>query len=210
VLAFLKEGKVTEGEGIDGLCLHPVDIFHKSLCGIQPTTPRGLGNNEADSSSMAAAVEIKAAGIHFRKSEALSFNGISFKNGVLRLPALQVFLNLMAFERLHRIRGDGLHDNIIDSEKDVALLRSKGIIKNLLSSDKGAALSPNSRLHDVRQRVNAHCKDSGKRWIAYFRRDHLRNPWVIISLIAAVILLLAALLQTLYTVWSFYVPRRYI
>jgi hypothetical protein len=33
---------------------------------------------------------------------------------------------------------------------------------------------------------------------------------VIISLIAAVILLLAALLQTLYTVWSFYVPRRYI
>jgi hypothetical protein len=144
VLAFLKEGKVTEGEGIDGLCLHPLDIFHKSLCGIQPTTPRGLGNNEADSSSMAAAVEIKAAGIHFRKSEALSFNGISFKNGVLRLPALQVFLNLMAFERLHRIRGDGLHDlhgQHHRLRRDVALLRSKGIIKNLLSSDKDASTS---------------------------------------------------------------------
>jgi hypothetical protein len=226
VLNFLKEGKLTEG--IDNLFLHPLDIYHRLFCGLHQT-PLQKPDDE-DSSTMPAAVEIRAAGIHFRKSKVKSFTEISFENGVLRLPALsihdgtkQIFLNMMAFERLHGDTGTVatdymiFMDNIIDSERDVALLRSKGIIKNVLSSDKdasnlynilskGAVMNPYSKLHEVRRDVNAHCKTSWKRWIAFLRHDYLKSPWGIISLVAAVILLLATLLQTVYTVWGFYVP----
>uniref|UniRef100_A0A0A9B7H3 Uncharacterized protein n=1 Tax=Arundo donax TaxID=35708 RepID=A0A0A9B7H3_ARUDO len=34
----------------------------------------------------------------------------------------------------------------------------------------------------------------------------MRNPWVFISLVAAIILLVATLLQTVYSVWGFYRP----
>lgn len=191
VLSFVKESDLKEG--IDSLCLHPLDIFHKSLCGLHPTpVPAPPASAEPESSSMPAAAEMRIAGIIFQKSEVLTFKDISFKNGVLRLPALsihhgtkQVYLNLMAYERLHSDTGTVatdymiFMDNIIDSERDVALLRSKGIIKNLLSSDKdasnfynilsrGAVLSPHSKLHDVRRQVNGHCKDSWNRYWAFF------------------------------------------
>ncbi|TVU22531.1 hypothetical protein EJB05_32238 [Eragrostis curvula] len=220
----LKAAKLAEG--IDGLCLHPLDIFHKSFCGLHPPS-RGSYVWE---SSVPSAVELRDAGIHLKKSKTVSVNGIEFKNGVLSLPALsihdgtkKIFLNLMAFERLHSDTGTIatdymiFMDNIIDSERDVALLRSKGIIKNLLSSDKdaadlyntlsrGAVLSPYSKLQDVRRQVNAHCNNTWNKWKTYFRHAYLKNPWVFISLMAAVILLIATLLQTIYTVWGFYRP----
>ncbi|TVU22532.1 hypothetical protein EJB05_32239, partial [Eragrostis curvula] len=221
----MKEGKLAEG--IDGPCLHPLDIFHRSFCGRRRPS-EGFAEPE---SSMPAASELRDAGIHFEKSKTACVNDIQFRNGVLSLPALsiydgnkQVFLNLMAFERLHSDTGTIatdymiFMDNIIDSERDVALLRSKGIIKNLLSSDKdaakfinilsrGAVLSPFSRLQDVRRQVKAHCRSPWNKSIAIFRHAHLKHPWAFLSLMAAVILLIATLLQTVYTVWSFYSPN---
>uniref|UniRef100_A0A0A8YGX6 Uncharacterized protein n=1 Tax=Arundo donax TaxID=35708 RepID=A0A0A8YGX6_ARUDO len=222
----LKDNKFRE-EDIDYLCLHPLDVYHKSFCGLRPARQGSIKWERTISS----AVELKqAAGIHFEKSKTQSVHDIDFKNGVLRIPAVsihdgteKVFLNLMAFERLHPDIGSDataymiFMDNIIDSERDVALLRSKGIIKNLLSSDKeaaelynmlskGASLSPYNRLHDVRRKVNNHYAKTCNKWRAIFFHSYLRNPWAIISLVAAVILLVATLLQTVYTVGSFYKP----
>ncbi|KAK3159963.1 hypothetical protein QOZ80_1BG0053440 [Eleusine coracana subsp. coracana] len=222
---------VKVAEDIDVPCLHPLDIYHKNFCGSHPSPPEPWSTWES-SSSMPSAVELREAGIRFKKSKTASVSGIKFEKGVLHgvlsMPAFsihdgteKIFLNLMAFERLHGDTGtiatDYLifMDNIIDSERDVALLRSKGIIKNLLSSDKdaanfynilsrGAVLSPYSSLQEVRREVNAHYHNPWNKYYTFFRHAYLRNPCLFISFMAAVILLIATLLQTIYTVWGFY------
>ncbi|XP_062183282.1 UPF0481 protein At3g47200-like [Phragmites australis] len=224
----LQKGIFLEGAGIsdkhiDELCLHPLDVFHKSFCGRSDC--QGTGQWEW---SVPSAVELKEAGIQFKKSKTQNVCDVVFQNGVLSMPAVpvhnsieKIFLNLMVFERLHSDAGSNataymiFMDNLIDSEKDVALLRSKGIIKNLLSSDKeaanmfnilskGAVLSPSSKLHDVRRELNAHCKKPWNRWRAIFVHKYLNNPWVFMSLITATILLFATLLQTIYAVVDFH------
>lgn len=131
------------------------------------------------------------------------------------------FLNLMAFERLYGMAGSNatafmiFMDNLIDSERDVSILRSKGIIKNMLSSDKeaaklfntlskGALLSPSSQLYGVRRKVNEHCKRPWNLWRANFIQTYMRNPWVFTALVASVLLLVATFLQTIYTVMPYY------
>ena len=224
----VKEGKFEE-VNIDNLCLHPLDVFHKSFCGLRTGHQQEpKGEPRKWEGSMSSALELKEVGIHLRKSKTDSIQDIEFKNGVLHLPSIsihdgteKIFLNLMVFERLHPDIGSEataymiFMDNIIDSERDVALLRSKGIIKNLLSSDKEAANlfnilskgvvpSPFDRLHDVRRKVNAHCRKPLNKWRAFFMHAYLRNPCLFISLMAAVILLIATLLQTVYSVMAFY------
>ena len=192
--------------------------------------PKDAGKKMKWESSMHCAVELKEAGIHLTKCDN-NTHIIDYKNCVLSIPTVsidhdgtaKIFLNLLTFERLHIDAGSEatdymiFMDNIIDSERDVALLRSKGIIKNLLSSDKeaaqlfnnlsrGAVLSPFSRLHEVRRKVNAHCGRPWNRWRAIFQHTYVSNPWVLISLMAAAILLIATLLQTIYTVVTFYKP----
>ncbi|CAL4992849.1 unnamed protein product [Urochloa decumbens] len=216
--------------------LHPLDILHRSFCGFQQREhidifgePEGSNKERIEwDITMPSAVDLSEAGIHFQKSKTDKAHEINFKNGVLSMPQIVVrdstekeFLNLMAFERLHGSAGSRaiafmtFMDNIIDSERDVALLKSKGIITNLLSSDKeaaklfntlgkGALLPPYSHLYKVRRMVNAHCSKRRNKWRASFVKTYLSNPWVFISLVAAVILLVATLMQTVYTVVPFY------
>ena len=134
-------------------------------------------------------------------------------------------LNLMAFEWLHPDAKRDVSsyisfvDKITESERDVALLRSKGLFVNMIGSDKAVvkmfntltklARTPDerSRLGDVQRKVNAHCKKRRNKWRAMFMNNYLSNPWVFISLVAAVILLLATITQTIYTVVPFYTNK---
>ncbi|XP_047050980.1 UPF0481 protein At3g47200-like [Lolium rigidum] len=204
--------------------LHPLDILHQSLTHDDHQDRKG-----SKAYVMPPAMEIHEAGIIFKVSDTDNLLDVHFKHGVLSMPAMRVdegtekrFLNLMAFERLHPPAGNDVTayvifmDNMISSAKDVALLRSKMIIESGLGSDeevakllnntlnKGGVMSPSSRLHDVQRQVNAHCMKSFNRWRANFIQTYLRNPWVFISLVATVILLVATLLQTFYTVAPFY------
>ena len=65
-------------------------------------------------------------------------------------------------------------------------------------------MSPWSKLHDVQHMVNVHCGKRWYKWRANLVHIYFRNPLVFISLLAAVILLVATLLQTVYTVVQFY------
>ncbi|KAG2562480.1 hypothetical protein PVAP13_8KG234701 [Panicum virgatum] len=115
-----------------------------------------------------------------------------------------LLLNLMAFEWLHPDAKYDVRfyisfvDRITESERDAALLRSKGIFVNLIDSDKAVvemfktltklARTPDegSRLGRVLSKVNAHCKKRRNKWRAMFMNNYLSNPWVFISLVAAV------------------------
>jgi hypothetical protein len=193
---------------MDTLALHPLDLVHKSYR--KPPVLSGLHQWEAD--TVLCAAELRDAGIHFKESKTKS---IDFGNGVLRMPMVRVydgtektFLNLMAFERLHVFAGHDVTDylifmdSIISSEQDVALLRSKGLVKSGLGSDrevaelfntisKGAVMSPFCRLMDVQRKMSDHC----------------RKPFVFISLLAAVILVVGTVLQVVYAVVPYYDKR---
>ena len=159
------------------------------------------------------AVELNEAGIQFKRSNTRSIHAVDFVNGVLSMPLFVLrdqtemeLLNLMAFEWLHpEAKYDvrsyiSFLDDIIESEEDVALLRSKGIFENLSGSDKKvveifSTLTKLSRvpirgssLGYVQWKVNAHCKKRWNKWRASFVKTYLSNPWVFISLVAAIIL----------------------
>ncbi|RLM58635.1 UPF0481 protein [Panicum miliaceum] len=216
-------------EDNDELGLHPLDLFHKSFRDLQPVLSRLDKFAEV---TVPSAVELSEAGVNFKKSNnAKSVCDIEFKNGVLRMPLIRVYdeteksyLNIMAFERLYMYAGNDVTDylifmdNMINSERDVALLRSKGLIKSGLGSDKdvaqlfnslskGAVMSPFCKLLDVQKKMNDHCRKPCNKWQATFKHTYLSNPWVFISLVAAVVLLVATLMQTIYTVVPFYTKR---
>lgn len=173
-----------------------------------------------------SAVELNEAGIRFKKSRTTSLKDISFSGGVLRLPVIVVddttesmFLNLMAFERFHVGTGNDVAsyiffmDNIVDSALDVALLHSMGIIQNAIGSDKAVAklfnslskdvtLDPESSLDMVYKSVNKYFKHPWNKWRANLMHTYFRNPWSIISLVAAFFLFALTILETVYTVFD--------
>uniref|UniRef100_J3N8V3 Uncharacterized protein n=1 Tax=Oryza brachyantha TaxID=4533 RepID=J3N8V3_ORYBR len=132
-----------------------------------------------------------------------------------------MFLNLMAFERLHPGAGNDVNsfvwfmDELINTAKDVRLLKSKGIIEHGLGSDKavadlinktltkGAVMDPDSSLHNVVKEVDAYCKKPWNSWRASLIHTYFSNPWVFISLVAATTLVFTALIQTVYAALSF-------
>ncbi|AES99926.1 hypothetical protein MtrunA17_Chr5g0439681 [Medicago truncatula] len=176
-----------------------------------------------------SAMELKEAGISFKKSKTRSLKDVSFNRGVLRLPKLVVddhtecmFLNLIAFELLHV---DGTRkevisfvcfiDTIIDSAVDVAILIRSGIIINYLESDKAVAKLFNSlakeipmdregELEEVTKSMISYCKKPWKSWRASLIQTYFRNPWAMVSLVAAFFLFALTIIQTIYTVGQFY------
>ncbi|GMP57399.1 hypothetical protein CsSME_00021518 [Camellia sinensis var. sinensis] len=175
-----------------------------------------------------SATELNEAGIRFKKSKSGSLKDISFKGGVLKLPLIVVddatesmFLNLMAFERFHVGSGNEVTsyiffmDNIIDSAGDVSLLHSRSIIQNAIGSDKAVAklfnslskditLDPDSSLDVVHKKVHRYCKKHWNEWRANLIHTYFRNPWAILSVIAAVFLFALTIAQTIYTVYPYY------
>jgi hypothetical protein len=178
---------------------------------------------------MPSAAELREAGIHFKVSTGEGFAGtVSFERGVLRVPKIflyddaeRMFLNLMAFEQLRPGAGNevtafvSFMDDLINTAKDVRLLRAKEIIESGLGSDeavanlinntltKGSVMDEDSSLNDVLVEVDVYCKKRRNRWRAILLHTYFSNPWVFISLVAATILLVATVIQTVYAILSF-------
>ncbi|CAL4992941.1 unnamed protein product [Urochloa decumbens] len=214
-------------EGMDNLGLHFLDIYHRSYCGTTPT-PFSKQPVKYEPRTLSA-VELSEAGIEFKKSNGDGIHDLEFENSVLSMPLLKfydetekILLNLMAFERqnpdaeYHLASYISFVDKIIESERDVALLRSKGIILNMTGSDKKVAEMFNtltklaktpaigSKLGHVQYELNDHWRKRRNKWRASFMNNYLSSPWMFISLVAAVVLLAATLLQTVYAIVPFY------
>ncbi|KAF7848072.1 hypothetical protein BT93_L2321 [Corymbia citriodora subsp. variegata] len=204
-------------------CRCVLDVFRKLL----PKKPEGP---EGWQWIIGSATELEGAGIRLknsntgRKSNTGRLNDISFAGGVLRLPFIEVndttesmFLNLMTFERFHHGAGNEVTayvffmDDIINTERDVTLLITRGIIQNDFGSDEAVAklfnsLNKDMTLHSinslnaVREKVSKHCKKPWNRWRASLIQTHFGSPWSILSLLAAIFLFTLTIIQTIYTV----------
>ncbi|XP_062198252.1 UPF0481 protein At3g47200-like [Phragmites australis] len=226
VLRFLSPASRRAPTGA-GLRLHPLDVYRRSML-YSPHPSRRSRPDVPETDIIRSAVELYEAGIRFKKSNSECLHDIRFRHGVLSMPAVSVddsteymFLNMMAFERLHVGAGNDVTayiffmDNIIDSAKDVALLSSKGIIQNAIGSDKAVAklfnsiskdvvIEPESALESVQRQVNAYFRKPWNMWRANLIHTYFRSPWAFLSLLAAVFLLVMTIMQTVYTVMPFY------
>ncbi|KAL3599327.1 hypothetical protein D5086_007245 [Populus alba] len=174
-----------------GKCLHVLDLYRKSLLQRDPIKkkrrPREKGGLPGDDNDIIrSATEINEAGIQFKKSKSNEVTSYVF-----------------------------FMDSIIDNERDVALLNSRGIVLNAIGSDKAVAklfnslskdiaLESNSNLQVVQMHVNAYCKKPWNAWRANLIHTYFRNPWAILSVIAALILFALTIAQTIYSILPYY------
>lgn len=155
------------------------------------------------------------------------------KDGKLQIPRLLIhdgtkslFLNLIAFEQCHLDCSNDITsyvifmDNLINSPEDVGYLHYRGIIEHWLGSDAEVADLfnrlcqevvfdiNNSYLSLLSEEVNRYYNHRWNTWCASLRHNYFSNPWAIISLVAAVVLLLLTLAQTYYGIYGYYRPAR--
>ncbi|XP_065859682.1 UPF0481 protein At3g47200-like [Euphorbia lathyris] len=162
--------------------------------------------------------ELHGAGVKFRSSSDKHFLDIEFKNGILEIPTWKIndqteilFRNLLAYEQCntpHHYLSDyiAFMDMLIDVDQDVELLVRNEIIENLLQDNQSVAdlvnnLSKNNVIYDkdfyfsgLVEELNIYCERPWHKWKANLKQEYFKNPWTIISVIAAVFLLLLQVL----------------
>ncbi|KAK5772777.1 hypothetical protein PVK06_049072 [Gossypium arboreum] len=111
-------------------------------------------------------------------------------------------------------------DKLINTSKDVQLLRKNEIIDNMLGNDEAVTemfnklgdsvyYSPEDFYYkDIANQVNKHCKRNWNIWKAKLKKDYFNTPWSPISFLAALVLLLLTVLQTIFSVLSYYHQRQ--
>ncbi|KAJ6378524.1 hypothetical protein OIU78_028710 [Salix suchowensis] len=200
--------------------LHCLDVFRKSLLRSGPKPVPRIW------------IKRREAGIKLRKRKTDRFWDVKFKKGILRVPRLLIhdgtkslFLNLIALEQCHIDCGNEITsfvifmDNLINSPEDVAYLHYCGIIEHWLGSDADVADLFNqlcqevvfdindSYLSRLSEDVNHYYNHKWNTWRASLKHNYFSNPWAIVSLFAAVVLLLLTLAQTFFGVYAYYRPR---
>ncbi|WCJ36949.1 hypothetical protein M5689_018117 [Euphorbia peplus] len=168
--------------------------------------------------------ELHQAGVKFKPSSSSNcLSKINFNDGILEIPMLlledrveNIFRNMQAFEQCqissenHNYIGDyiSIMDMLINKEEDIKVLVQNGIIDNWLEDNhvaatvfnnlgKGNQLNSNDFYYShVIEDLNAFCKIKSHKWKATLKLKYFNNPWTIISVIAAAILLILTIVQT--------------
>lgn len=205
---------------------HLVDVIRLSF--LQSETMPQNGTNLMEEQLPPRATDLVAAGVKLRRGESKYLLDIEFKKGVLKIPQLVLYdvteyyiRNIIAFEQCYhecnRYLTDYMvfMDRLVDTSGDAKLLIDKGIIRHQLSNEeavpellnalgKEVTLSqPNYYFKSLSHELIKHCEKTHNKWKATFKRDYCSSPWVVISVIAAVVLLLLTVVQTVCSVLSF-------
>ncbi|CAA7024496.1 unnamed protein product [Microthlaspi erraticum] len=141
--------------------------------------------------------KLHSGGVNFKAVYNMLSLDVEFKNGCLNIPRLWV--NYIFFL-----------DSLIDSEKDVALLVEKGIIENGLG-DHGSVATMVNRLglgltdfgsyySFTAYDVNCYSNNSWNKSRAVLKSVYFSNPWRGTATVAATLLLLLTLVQTVTSV----------
>uniref|UniRef100_A0A0E0PEV6 Uncharacterized protein n=1 Tax=Oryza rufipogon TaxID=4529 RepID=A0A0E0PEV6_ORYRU len=150
---------------------------------------------------------------------------IKFSNGVLEVPCLTIdenteslFKNLIAFEQM-----DSQYENyitayiafmsqLVSTSEDATLLTERGIIVHMLDNDDEVSamftrLSTHlifgsdtyHYLQTLSYVLEDHYQSRLNRWMAWLWRNHFSNPWLALGVLAAVVVLLCTIVQTIFT-----------
>ncbi|XP_072995195.1 UPF0481 protein At3g47200-like [Typha latifolia] len=180
------------------------------------------------------ATSLREAGVRFRKKKSpRHILDITFRNGVMEIPPIPIldftkpfFTNLVAFEqsiRLGKMRMMSfsvLMDSLLNTEKDVAILQHCDVIDNMLGSEEEVALffnqlgeyvfvdPQNHYFAEMFRDVNYYRDSTWHKHKARLVHDYFSSPWAILSLVAALVLLVLTLLQTFFAIYSYFRPPK--
>lgn len=174
-----------------------------------------------------SATRLKEAGIKFKKKQQpINLLDITFENGVLEIPPIEVdddtnvlLRNLIALEQCDTTIVDYFFTTyaffmscIIDTAADVEILQRKDIIISGLGGNKKVARLFNELckevvvdtskcyLSQVFKEVSEHSSRKCNIWRAYLTQKHFGNPCLIISLIVAILLFGIVVAQLIFTI----------
>ncbi|XP_035545189.1 UPF0481 protein At3g47200-like [Juglans regia] len=203
----------------------------KSFCG-DFAAILGNGKKSSDLQFYRNVQELKAAGIHVKRSKDNSLrSGIYFNrklhlSGFLSLPSLKVddstgpkLLNLIAYEMCLDFKNDfgitsyvSFLDSLIDEANDVKELRKAHVLCNLLGSDNevaqlfneiGTDLVPDlGEYKEVRNQIQKYCDNTFMTWMAEVFHNHFSSPWTVLAFLGALFALALSFAQTWYAVNS--------
>ncbi|KAK2985553.1 hypothetical protein RJ640_014153 [Escallonia rubra] len=200
---------------------HFLDLLR--TCHLPATPRRQLPMGTGAFLPIRSAAELKEAGIHFKKKRSSdSLLDVNYTEGVLEIPPIKtdddteiVLRNLVALEQClypfdtYVIDYIYFMDELIDTSKDVDLLKKNGIIESGLSDNSAVAAlfndtaiqcvlrTSNYYFYDVSAKLNVYYRQRRHRWKATFKRDYCSTPWMIASTLAAIILLVLTFTQTI-------------
>ncbi|CAL5092689.1 unnamed protein product [Urochloa decumbens] len=169
-------------------------------------------------------------------NKAKSFLDVGFRGGVLEIPPLRLFdyseplfRNLIAFEQTYpatasRVTAYAIFMGcLVKTPDDVRILHRRGVLENHMNGagrDDDSALvgffaglcaeahTSADRDHLATVMVEVVRYQSGRwpQWRAALKRDYFSNPWAIAAVVAAATGLALTVLQTFYSVYTYYKP----
>ena len=176
-----------------------------------------------------SATQLHEAGVKFEKSASKSLLDLDFdkSNGVLKIPVLELndsaearIRNVMAYEQFDLGEKVFITDYIIildfliNTPKDMDLLCDKEIVVNYLGDTKVATsvvnrlnsnvswLGIDPKYRDICDNLNSFGKTPRHRWIAILRHEYFNTPWRGAATIAAFMLLLLTLIQSVCSIYQ--------
>ncbi|KAF8369430.1 hypothetical protein HHK36_032559 [Tetracentron sinense] len=201
---------------------HILDLLRR-CCIPFPLSPTEAPQDVSTSKVRYSVTELHDASVKFKAgvSESSCLLDLKFTDGVLEIQPLFIegrtnsfFRNLIALEQCHYPNFAYVTcfaifmDYLINTPNDAGLLIRYEIIENYLGDREEVSRFINNLSKDVTSddetsyfsgdymRLDAYCKNHRHKWMASLRRDYFYSPWAIISFIAAVLLIILTLIQT--------------
>lgn len=170
--------------------------------------------------------QLYRVGVKFKVELSVNLFDIHFAKGVLNIPKLTVeamtqtvIRNILAFEQCHFLHGY-LGDyvvfikRLINTPKDVDLLVANGIVESTLADSNEVSAMINELAEgifvnsddfyfaSICEDLNVYCRTSWHKWKANLKQNYFNTPWAIISVIAAIFLILLAIIQAVCSIIS--------
>ena len=195
---------------------HFVDFIRKC----QEPSESDRTEKELETTNVPSITELHQAGVKFRFKPGKSLLDMKFDRGILEMPVLKIdddteilFRNLQVFEQCHCheeyiANYISMINCLVITPKDVEILVRNGIIDNwihdyqavttlLHNISKGNSLTPDDFIFaSLVEDLKAYCRRPWNKWKATLKQEYFRTPWAIISIIAALILLILTMVQT--------------
>ncbi|KAK6926654.1 Protein of unknown function DUF247, plant [Dillenia turbinata] len=210
--------------------VHLLDLFRRSFI---PTKHREVSRKPSPLLQLIpSAKKLHVAGVKFKaRDKSSSLLEIDFHNGLLRIPTMtiddftsSVFLNWVAFEQCYNHCSKHITTYatfmgcLINTAGDAGLLCDQKIIENYFGTDEAVTSFFTNVGKDVVfdiqhcymskmfEDINEYYRNNWKVQWAGFKHKYFDTPWSFLSALAAVLLLLLTLIQSLFSVLAYVKP----
>ncbi|XXG86932.1 hypothetical protein AAC387_Pa11g1742 [Persea americana] len=218
------------GKTLRFLCpTYLINTYDRFRTPSQQSLPESKQKSPQPLNMIPSATELQEAGVRFQLKQARSFFEVRFEQGLMEMSSLWIFdetnilfRNFIAFEQCfpyfsnHFTSYCSFIGFLVNTPRDVSILRDADIIRSGLGSNEEVALLFNklgkeivwyfddSYIADLVKDVNQHTQKRWPKWRAKLVRDYFSNPWAITSLIAAIIILILTFLQTYFSAFDYF------